>query len=116
MKVSEWVEICGLDGLEKLSRHLGGRRVYIPSNKACGTLRKHLSEEAAEQLASRFAGSRIMIPERQAVINYASYRLKTKQIRSLIYDGLPGRTIARIVGVSDTYVRKIRRSMEAQPG
>ena len=113
MTLEEWVDICGLDGLEKLSSGLGGRRIYISvTGKPPEAFREVLGEEAAAQITARFAGDRIEIPQHHAVLRWAGARLKNRQAKTLIYDGLSNRAVASITGLSATNVRKIRRSMD----
>lgn len=113
MTLEEWVDICGLDGIEKLSHHEGGRKVYIPvGDKRPAVLSEYLSAETVAQITSRFAGDRVTIPLHRSVINWASMRLRKKQVKTLIYDGLSNKAIARITNLSATTIATIRKSMD----
>ncbi len=100
----------GVDGAMSLVEHLGGLEYYIPVQATEDhELARVLGMSLFQRLARSHGGQRIAIPRDP----YAS--AAKGQIMTLAEQGIDARTIARQVGVTQRYVRRVLELCPSAP-
>lgn len=103
-------EVIGVDGTLALVECFGGLEYYVPRHASeTHELARILGQERFARLAGRFGGERIAIP-RDPVAGSSK-----GEIMTLGEQGLGDRAIARQVGVTQRYVRRVLESVPSRP-
>ena len=108
MSTSEWIGRFGEDLVVQLSSRLGGQRVYIPAQSPLHPCLIAVLGDRAEELRRSHAGLRVLVPHPDSMQRRLKSRKLREEVNLLISTGMPSRTVARVLGCSDRYVRKIR--------
>lgn len=103
-------QTIGVEGALLIVQHLGGLEYYVPKSATeAHPLVQLLGMQRFVALAGRHGGSRIIVP-RDLGTNVAKGRILT-----LAEQGLDQRTIARRVGVTQRYVRRVLELAPKRP-
>lgn len=99
-------EIVGEEAAAKLSDTYGGFRIHVPKQAAGRLLAEVIGLEAATALAQIDGGNRIYVPNRAAALS-----------KKAAIAGAEGSVagIARSLGVSERWARKVRQQMRPRP-
>ena len=97
--------LIGSEGLRRLAKRRGGRRLYVPRSVRAGHwLAESLGPEVAERLAFRYGGCRIDIPTLGL-----SRTNRNEEIRRCRVAGASLADVADRFGLSERQVRRILR-------
>ena len=104
-------EKCGADVAKALMENLPGSRFYVPAKFTERGPLAQIGREYAEALIAEYGGDFLYVPSKFAMRPSLSERFD--EIEKLVDKGLTTSQIAAKLGISQTYVFQIRKSMGA---
>ncbi len=106
--MADVAEICGDDVAQELCDKLPGIKLYVPQKINRKTPLNHIDIQIANRLMAQFGGDALNIPS-----NRKTFHETFDAVEALVEKGLTTQEIALRLGITQSYVFKVRRNAGA---
>ncbi len=110
MSLDDWVAEWGWEGVQKLARLLGGRRMYVPLHCEHPAIREALGARAPA-FHRRFGGDTVEVPTLEAVSRAGWLREACGHALALLEEGRSVRSVAAATGLHRRTVGRLQRRL-----